>query len=107
MRAERLNWITDPYVIKIKRFKILEKCIQALIVILAAMSGQEKDRVWPLNVLAPEFERMLSADPCYRVVVLERLFAVFLLICRPKGKSKHGKVNYRKIELGLITQLIE
>src|SRR5436190_505204 len=68
MRAERLNWVTDPYVIKIKRFKVLEKCIQALIVILAAMSGKEKDRVWPFNVLAPEFERMFSADPCYRVV---------------------------------------
>ena len=71
------------------------------------MSGKEKDRVWPFNVLAPEFERMFSADPCYRVVVLERLFGVSLLICRPKGNSKQGKVKDRKIELRLIMQLIE
>ena len=71
------------------------------------MSGQEKDRVWPFNVLAPEFEPTLSADPCHRVVVLERLFAVFLLICRTKGNSEQVKVKDREIELGLITQLIE
>src|SRR5205814_7007375 len=102
-----LNWVADPQVIEISRFDVLEEYIKVRVFILAAMSGQEKDRVWPLNVLAPGFERMFSADPCYRVVVLERLFAVRLLICRPKGNSEHGKVKDREIELGLITQLIE
>src|SRR6476659_3801470 len=107
MRAERLNWVTDAYLIDISRSKVLEEYIKVRVFILAAMPGQEKDRVWPLNVLASEFERMFSADHCYRVVVLERLFGVRLLICRPKGQPEQVKINNREIELGRITQLIE
>src|SRR4051794_7383900 len=50
---------------------------------------------------------MFSSDPGYRVVILEGLFGVSLLICRPKGNTKCVKVNHRKIELRLITQPIE
>src|SRR6185369_2244915 len=107
MRPRRLDRVTYTEVIKITRFKVLEKYIQVRIFIFAAVSRQEKDLVWTLNVFGSKLERMCPGDPCYRVVILERLLAVRLLICRPQRESKLVKVKDRKIELGLIMQLIE
>ena len=102
MRAERLNWVADPDVIEISRFNVPEETSRSEYSYSPPCRGRKKIWFRPFNVLAAEFERMFSADPGYRVVVLERLFAVSLLICRPKGNSEQVKVKDREIELGLI-----
>src|SRR5690349_21401802 len=64
MRAEGLNRVADPFVIKIKGFDVPEKITQVRIFILAGMSRQEKDLVWAVNVLGPKFKCMFPGDPC-------------------------------------------
>src|SRR4051812_23321324 len=107
MRAERLDRVPNTYVIEIARFEVLEEYIKVRVLILTAVSRQEEDRVRPFDVLAAELECVCSRDPGYRVVVLERLFGISLLICRPKRNTEQVKVEDREIELRRITQLIE